>query len=86
MSIKYNITVEIGYELRTVSLTEKEWKRVKSGDHLIKSTQDSYEGELFTYQFEFNGDAYKDATLVVTYDDGGTGFIGNIEDAIIDNH
>ena len=86
MSKRYNVTVEIGYELRTVSLTEKEWKRVKSGDYLIKSTQDSYEEELFTYQFEFNGDNYEDATLVVTYDDGGTGFIGNIEDAIFDNH
>ena len=84
--MKFNVTVEIGYELRTVSLTEKEWNFVKSGNHLIKSTQDSYEGELFTYQFEFNGDAHEDATLVVTYDDGGTGFIGNIEDAIIDNH
>ena len=86
MSKRYNISVEIGYELRTVSLLESEWKCVKSGDHLVKTTQDYYEGELFTYEFEFNGDAYEDATLVVTYDDGGTGFIGDIEDAIIDNH
>lgn len=84
--MKFNVTVEIGYELRTVSLTKKEWNFVKSGNHLIKSTQDSYEGELFTYEFEFNGDAYEDATLVVTYDGGGTGFKGDIEDAMIDNH
>ena len=78
-----NISVEIGYELRTVSLSELEWERVQKGQHLSKEVVDCYEGEEFTYEFNFNSGQHKGNSLVVTYDDAD-GFIGNIEDAIID--
>ena len=77
-----NVSVEIGYELRTVSLSEHEWGRVKSGHPLSKEIVDYYEGEEFTYKFNFNSSDYKVNSLVVTYEDAD-GFIGNIEDAFI---
>lgn len=78
-----NVSVEVGYELRTVSLTELEWKSVQAGETLTKGIKDYYEGEEFTYEFHFNSEYYKGDSLVVTYDDGD-GFIGSIEDAYID--
>lgn len=78
-----SISVEIGYELRTVSLSETEWKRVQSGDVLLKEVVDYYEGEEFTYVFHFNTGLHQGNSLVVTYEDAD-GFIGNIEDAILD--
>lgn len=78
-----NVSVEVGYELRTVSLTELEWKSVQAGEPLTKEIEDYYEGEKFTYEFHFNSEYYKGNSLVVTYDDGD-GFIGGIEDAYID--
>ena len=78
-----NISVEIGSELRTVSLSELEWKHIQSGHSLSKEVVDYYEGEEFTYKFNFNSSQHKGNSLVVTYDDAD-GFIGNIEDAIID--
>ena len=79
-----NLSVEVGYELRTVSLSELEWKKVRSGHSLSKEIVDYYEGEEFTYEFHFNSSDYKGNSLVVTYDDAD-GFIGNIEDAIIND-
>ena len=78
-----NVSVEIGYELRTVSLSELEWKKVRTGHSLSKEILDYYEGEEFTYEFHFNSSDYKGNSLVVTYDDAD-GFIGNIEDAFIE--
>ena len=78
-----SISVEIGYELRTVTLSETEWTRVKSGDVLLKEVVDYYEGEEFTYVFHFNTELHQGNSLVVTYEDAD-GFIGNIEDAILD--
>lgn len=79
-----NVSVEIGYELRTVSLSELEWKKVRSGHSLSKEIVDYHEGEEFTYEFNFNSSQHKGNSLVVTYDDAD-GFIGNIEDAIIND-
>lgn len=78
-----DISVVIGYELRTVSLSELEWERIQSGHFLSKEVVDYYEGEEFTYKFIFNSSQRNGSSLVVTYDDAD-GFIGNIEDAIID--
>ena len=80
-----NISVEIGYEIRTVSLSELEWKKIQSGHPLSKEIVDHYEGEEFTYEFHFNSSQHEGNSLVVTYDDAD-GFIGNIDDAIIDEH
>ena len=78
-----NLSVEVGYELRTVTLTEKEFEIIKSGKQLIKEVEDYYEGEEFTYEFNFNNPMFANDTLVVSYD-GADGFIGKIEDAYID--
>ena len=45
--------------------------------------EDYYEGEEFSYEFHFNSSQHEGNSLVVTYDDAD-GFIGNIEDAFID--
>ena len=79
-----NVSVEVNYELKTVSLTELEWKSVQAGETLTKGIKDYFEGEEFTYEFHFNSSQRKGNSLVVTYDDAD-GFIGNIEDAIIND-
>ena len=89
MANKINVSVEIGYELRTVQLTEEEWDDVNKGEFLSKSIEDNYEGEVFVYEYQFHADYPKDSTLYVTNAqkgdfDGGQGFVGNIEDAIIE--
>ena len=79
-----NVSVEVGCELRTVSLTELEWNSVQAGETLTKGIKDYYEGEEFIYKFHFNSSQREGNSLVVTYDDAD-GFIGNIEDAIIND-
>ena len=81
MTKSVHVSVTVGYELRTIILSANEWKNVKSGKELTKSVDDYYEGETFTYDFRFNGDMYDDASLVVTYDDGGVGLIGKIKNS-----
>ena len=75
-----SVCVEIGYDLRTVELTKSEWQSVLDGKTLIREVEDCYEGETFTYVFQFN--VREGNSLVVTYDDAD-GFIGDIGDAII---
>ena len=74
------VSVDIGYDLRTVELSPQEWKAVQRGQRLVREVEDYYEGEAFTYVFRFN--ERKGSTLVVTYDDADV-FIGDIGDAII---
>ena len=86
-----NVSVTVGYDLRSVLLTELEWKMVQEGKELVKEVEDSYEGEDFICTFMFNSYYDEGGSLVVTHepveDDGGfsgaTGFIGSIEDAYI---
>jgi hypothetical protein len=75
------ISVEVGYDLRSVELTPDEWGEVQNGQHLVREVVDYYEGEKFTYVFAFND--RQGSSLVVTYDDAD-GFEGNIGDAIIE--
>jgi hypothetical protein len=77
----YNLSVEVGYALRTVSLSEDEFKLIKSGKPLSKEVEDYYEGDLFVYQFKFNQDPQN--SLTVTYD-SGVGFLGDIDDAFLE--
>ncbi len=84
-----SISVEIGYELRSVTLTESQWSDVKAGKSLLKEVEEPYEEKLFVYTFSFNGGEQPNANLYVTYReeeegwDGGEGFIGMIEDASV---
>jgi hypothetical protein len=84
MSKLIKVSVEIGYELHTITLENEEWKRIKNGERFTKELESYYEGEAFTYIFDFNNKEPNNPniTLVVTYDDAD-GFIGNIEDAIV---
>lgn len=80
-----SVTVQIGYESHTVELTEVEWRAVKEGTALTKDVESYYEGEAFTCSFSFNGGG--EDTLCVYYfndEDFGDGFIGGIEDAMVD--
>lgn len=89
MTNNVSISVEIGYELRSVTLTQSEWSAVKAGKPLSKEVEEPYEEKLFVYTFSFNGGEQSNANLYVTYRedeegwDGGEGFIGMIEDALV---
>jgi hypothetical protein len=82
MKDKVTLSIEVGYELRTVELTAGEWSKVQLGEELHKTVQDFYEGSEFNYEFHFNSQMEPDSSLVVTYDDGGVGFVGDISDAL----
>jgi hypothetical protein len=84
-----SISVEIGYELRSVTLTQSEWSAVQAGKPLSKEVQEPYEEKLFVYKFSFNGGEQLNVNLCVTYREegedwaGGEGFMGMIEDALV---
>lgn len=87
MKIVYGVTV--GYDYRSVILTEQEWSSVQEGNDLQKSVNDLYEGDEFTYTFTFN--RTQKGELLVTYqevddDTGmseGVGFDGPISEGIV---
>jgi hypothetical protein len=78
--MKFAVSIPIGDDLRTVNLTEKQWKAVQDGKPLVKSVKDHYEGQEFTYVFHFNMDP--ENSLMVTYDDAD-GYLGDIADAMV---
>lgn len=78
------LSVEIGYEVRSVELTETEWESIQRGETLARSVDDSYEGETVTYEWQLNSADYGIDTLVVTYDDA-VGFKGSIEDGWVED-
>ena len=88
MKIEFGVTV--GYDYKSVELTEQEWVEVQEGKHLQKSVNDGYEGEEFIYTFTFNR-AVK-GELLVTYqevddDTGmseGVGFDGPISEGMVE--
>jgi hypothetical protein len=77
------IIVQWGYDSHDVVLTPRNWTRVKRGKALrIRSPGFSEEGFQWEY-WNFAGGL--DGDLVVEYgDDGGTGFIGKLDDATIE--
>lgn len=78
---EYKVSVEVGYEIRSVILSAEEYRLVCSGKPLVRNTEELYEGERFTYTFSFNTDP--DNALTVTYD-SGVGFLGDLSDAFIE--
>lgn len=68
---------------KTVILTPRKWKRVLSGEPIeICGNGYYYEGVFFHDYWRFSGGMK--GRLLVEYDDGGTGFIGDLEDAEIE--
>jgi hypothetical protein len=77
------ITVEWGYDLHDIILTPRNWSRVKRGFSLrIRSpgfSEDGFQWEYWSFSGGLNGN------LIVEYgNDGGTGFVGKISDASIE--
>lgn len=83
----FSLSIEVGYEFRSISLTEDELSQIRAGQSLTKEMLDMYEGEEYTYTFEFNQDP--DYSLKVNYQQGddiltaGDGYLGDIDDAIV---
>jgi hypothetical protein len=69
---------------KSIVLNPKEWAEVLAGNpYSIRGRGFYYEGEKFHDGWFFNGSMTGE--LIVTYgDDGGTGFIGKLEDADIE--
>lgn len=84
------VSEKLGKELRVcwgdgavsvgLRLSEEEWLQVKSGKRLGRRGRGYwYEGDRFQDHWYFN---FEEAgSLRVTYDGGGDGFIGSIDDA-----
>lgn len=64
-----------------IQLSSEEWQSVTDGQKLIKNGAGYiYDEEFFQDRWCFN--SYPNASLVVEYgQDGGEGFVGNIEDS-----
>jgi hypothetical protein len=78
------ITVEWGYERHTIVLTARNWSKVKRSHRFrIRGKGYYYEGEFFWDYWGFAGGS--DGDLVVEYgNDGGTGFVGKLREATIE--
>lgn len=87
-----SITVEWGYELHILELTDSQWESILSGKPLeIEGDGYAYEGEFFVDTWSFEGGI--DGNLVVTYRpaeggamDEGTGYQGALSGADIQHH
>ena len=82
MTKRFEVSVEFGTDLHSVILSEDEWMKVKSGGVLTKRFRDSAQGESYIFKYQFNSKQYPDHTLVMHYDEG-EGFMGDIEDAYV---
>ena len=76
-------SVEFGYEVRSIELTDSDWESIQNGVNFFGEVEDAYEGGTITYYWEFNPEGSKGNIVSVTYDDGGTGFVGPIGDGWI---
>ena len=64
---------------KSVILSMSEWEEVLSGIEFSKDSESySYEGEEYSDFCWFEGGI--DGEVLVTYDDGGTGFIAKLSD------
>jgi len=65
----------------TVKVPIADWEEIRKGDEYTECTNYWCEGKRFTACFHFNSP--KKGGLLVTYDDGGEGFLGDISEATI---
>ncbi|MDA0762170.1 MAG: hypothetical protein O2949_11105 [Proteobacteria bacterium] len=84
---RYELSVVIGYEVRSVELTEDELAAIKAGKTLTKVVDDDYEGDIFQYSFQFNYDYATSLTVSYSMDGDpmseGDGYVGDLSDAEI---
>ena len=86
---KATISVEWGYENHSITLTAKNWAKIKAGKpHAQRGEGYNYEGTFFWDYWSFGGGM--DGELRVGYEnknDGrGEGFDGSLKDAVIREH
>lgn len=77
------VGVEWGNERHECPMAERTWKRIAQGKPVRRVEPYLYEGKRFKSEWSFNTSEV--GSLLVTYDDGGVGFEGRLEDALIWN-
>ena len=84
---RYELSFVIGYEVRSIELTEDELAAIKAGKTLTKVVDDDYEGDTFQYIFQFNCDYATSLTVSYSMDDDpmseGDGYVGDLSGAEI---
>ena len=81
-----NISVEIGYEVHCLTVTDAEWQIIKTGAPFGDTLKSSYEGEDFSYHFSFNSGFKGQLRIDYSGEDdysSGEGFSGSLADAQI---
>jgi hypothetical protein len=84
--LRATIALEWGYEMHSLTLTARNWNRIKAGKPLIiRGKGYDYEGQFFWDHWFFAGGL--EGTLRVTYGNGGgEGFNGKLVDAQVSEH
>jgi len=78
------VGVEWGNEQYECPMAERTWKRIAQGKPVRRVEPYVYEGKRFKSEWLFNTPDV--GTLLVTYDEGGVGFEGRLENALIWNN
>jgi len=73
------VGVEWGYDMHYCPMTFRTWERILKGQKVFRREPYWYEGERFSGEWHFN--QQHPGSLYVGYDDGGTGFEGDLSDA-----
>ena len=77
------VGVEWGNDQYECPMAERTWKRIVQGKQVRRVEPYQYEGKRFKSEWSFNTPDV--GSLLVTYDDGGVGYEGRLEDALIWN-
>jgi len=78
-----SVSVEWGYEQYECPMAERTWRRITQGKPVRRVEPYLYEGMRFKSEWSFNTPDV--GSLLVTYDGGGVGFQGRLEEAEIWN-
>lgn len=78
------VSVEWGNEQYECPMAERTWKRIAQGKSVRRVEPYVYEGKRFKSEWSFNTPDI--GSLLVTYDDGGVGFEGRLEEAVVWNN
>ena len=64
-----------------IKMSRLQWKKILDGEKYLTSCCYWYEGQKFTAYWRFNHSSR--GSILVEYDDGGTGLDGTIEDLYV---